>query len=123
MSKSNATENWGGKRARAGRPAKHRKQVQLMLPPETDEALEKVARALGKTKSDFVDDAIQKQLPKPMRRPLLKASAAAAIYELICCSLDAETFAQLKTLAAKQGVSVDQIAQWSVAKFIEEGRE
>jgi hypothetical protein len=68
MTETTDKKQWGSKRPGAGRPTKHRRLVGFKLRPETDEALEQAARTHQVSKSELVEQAIKRHLPKEFRR-------------------------------------------------------
>jgi hypothetical protein len=118
MSQSTA-QNWGGKRPRSGRPAKGREQVKLMLPPEINQAVEKVAQATGSTKSDFVIGAIEKQLHKPMRRRAKQGEFGQLVY----VELTQKQIAAIRREAKASDVTFDELVERAVANFLEQKKE
>jgi predicted DNA-binding protein len=132
----------GGKRPGAGRPVKYRRAVHITLRPEIDEAVQEAAQAHKVSKSDFVEQAIERHLPKELwrRRPegeKLPRRVLSSTREncrakgekaqpspRIFISFSCEDFAKLGVLSQALGRSRDEVISEAIDAYIEtiEGR-
>jgi len=116
-------ENTQQQRAKrpVGRPAKHRKLVGLMLPPEVDEALVKAAEANRVTKSDFAIHAIKKSLPKELRGHLSKGQKL-RMWPQVSVTLSPEQMAELRTDVRERGRRIGDVLLEAIERHLEERR-
>jgi hypothetical protein len=103
------------KRARIGRPPKYYRQVKLMLPPTTDDALERIANALEATKSEIADDGIKAAIKARRRRGRPKRKADDNTV-LVYFDIEAEKLQRLEALARQRGCTIDELVSEAIEK-------